>query len=251
MGKISEGKKQEALALMSQGMPLVRVARVTGIHRETLRRWRDPAVYTRHKEANKRYADNNPEKVKHQKRTHRELNLEWIRGQERAKYAKHKKRIQAYKKEYYKHNAERLKLKSKTRYQANRETILAKEKKKRDTNEEYKLRKKVTHKLWAARNKARLAASKAGYRKAVKKATPPWLSAEQQASIDALYALRDSLIYLTGQQYHVDHIVPLTAKNILDGKYQHVACGLHVPWNLQVTTARYNLTKNCDLQRSV
>lgn len=251
MRKISEDKKQQAMTLLSQRVPVARVARMTGVHRETLRRWLNPDVYIRHKEANKRYAENNAEKVKTRRKTYRKANRERLRAKDKAKYIKNKKAIQEYAKAYYAFNAESIKLKARQRYQRNRQLILTKEKEKRDRNKKYKARKRETYKLWAAQNKTKLSASKASYRKAVKQATPPWLNAEQQASIDALYTLRDVYTCITGEQHHVDHIVPLIAKKMLNGQYQHVACGLHVPWNLQVTTARYNLTKNCDLERSI
>lgn len=59
-------------------------------------------------------------------------------------------------------------------------------------------------------------------------ATPPWLTEEMRAEVLALYASAKD-----GE--HVDHIVPL--KNPL-------VCGLHVPWNLRVTSAAENLHKS-------
>ena len=60
------------------------------------------------------------------------------------------------------------------------------------------------------------------------------LSEEHKTQIKDFYWLARDLRAVTGEEYHVDHIVPLNGKNI---------CGLHVPWNLQVLPADINLSK--------
>jgi len=66
-------------------------------------------------------------------------------------------------------------------------------------------------------------------------ATPEWLSQEQKDAIASMYAEARRLTEETGEQHHVDHIVPVQGKNI---------SGLHVPWNLQVLTAAENWSKS-------
>jgi len=68
----------------------------------------------------------------------------------------------------------------------------------------------------------------------VKQATPKWLTLEQKRDIENIYWLAKDLQSVSGQTYHVDHIVPLKGQNV---------CGLHVPWNLQVLPSDINMSK--------
>lgn len=72
-----------------------------------------------------------------------------------------------------------------------------------------------------------------------KKATPKWLTPEQRKQIVDIYEhMRDCRV-VTGEDYHVDHIVPLRGENV---------CGLHVPWNLQVLPASVNMAKSNQIE---
>lgn len=75
------------------------------------------------------------------------------------------------------------------------------------------------------------------------KAAPKWLTKEQLREIVGIYAEADRRATMTGVPHHVDHVIPLVAKHPVTR--QHVACGLHVPWNLCVETAANNLIKGC------
>lgn len=74
----------------------------------------------------------------------------------------------------------------------------------------------------------------AGRRAVFKKAKPVWLTDAQKRDIEFTYSLAQECKTLTGENYHVDHIVPLRGENV---------CGLHVPWNLQVIPSDMNLSK--------
>ena len=70
----------------------------------------------------------------------------------------------------------------------------------------------------------------------------------KNASFNEKYKKEIKEIYNTCPAgYHVDHIVPIKAHAILNGELTHVACGLHVTWNLQHLTAKENLKKHCRL----
>ena len=77
-----------------------------------------------------------------------------------------------------------------------------------------------------------LKAAKAALRIARKKqATPPWVDL---SAIEAIYVECERIGRATGVAHEVDHIWPLAGKT---------ACGLHVPWNLQIIPATENRLK--------
>jgi hypothetical protein len=66
------------------------------------------------------------------------------------------------------------------------------------------------------------------------KATPDWLTLEQIKQIEDFYWLAKDCGLVSGEEYQVDHIIPIKGKDV---------CGLHVPWNLQVLPADINKSK--------
>jgi len=86
---------------------------------------------------------------------------------------------------------------------------------------------------WSKGNRGMVNSAAARRRAKVRKAIPSWLNDLQKSQIDVIYNKCTSYRAM-GFDMHVDHIIPL------QGKY---VSGLHVPWNLQIVTAEYNLKK--------
>ena len=73
-------------------------------------------------------------------------------------------------------------------------------------------------------------------REAAKKSrTPSWLSDDEHWMIEQVYDIAAIRTKMLGISFHVDHIIPLQGKTV---------SGLHVPWNLQVISAKQNQMKS-------
>jgi hypothetical protein len=102
-------------------------------------------------------------------------------------------------------------------------------------NQKNKERLKPIRKAWEVANKDKRAAVTHRYRAKKLRATPPWLTEEHNKQIEEFFWLAQDLRSVSGEDYHVDHIVPLQGKNV---------CGLHVPWNLQILPGDLNVKKS-------
>ena len=95
--------------------------------------------------------------------------------------------------------------------------------------------KRVYQKAWKERNTVWVRADTKARRRKHRLATPKWLTREQKGQIRELYKIAITMTKTTGEQYVVDHIVPLRSEFV---------CGLHVPWNLRVIPRQENLLKS-------
>lgn len=146
------------------------------------------------------------------------LKIEWQRGNEsRAGYFK----------EYNKRDD--IKDRKNDWYQANRDAVIDRAK----TRPVEKLRE--YRNVWKENNMVQVRADTKARRRKHREATPPWLTRKQKTEIRQLYQIAITMTKTTGEQYVVDHIIPLRSPDV---------CGLHVPWNLRVITQEANLKKS-------
>jgi hypothetical protein len=146
------------------------------------------------------------------------LKVEWAQGNEaRAEYFREYNRredVKDRKNEWYQENKEQV--------------IQAAATRPAQVKREYRNAWKETHKVQIrADTKAR--------RRKHRDATPSWLTRKQKSEIRQVYQIAITMTQTTGEQYVVDHIVPLRGTDV---------CGLHVPWNLRVITQEKNLVKS-------
>ena len=147
---------------------------------------------------------------------HRKENPDLYQQWDKKKYEKDKERIKARQRQYTKDNKEVISLKNKARYYERRA--------------EYLTQKKEYYRENSDKVKARVSLRR-GYKQ---DATPSWLSEEDIQCMEDIFTFCKVISEESGELHHVDHIIPLKAKDV---------CGLNVPWNLQVLTAKENLSK--------
>jgi hypothetical protein len=140
----------------------------------------------------------------------------WCKSCRKEDYNKKRESILEKKKLYYQENKDVIIPKVRAHYKDNREEILAKK------AAYLQLNKDKSNKLGADKRARK------------RNATPSWLTKEQKDCMESFYWMAQDLKRVTGEEYHVDHIVPLKGQNV---------CGLHVPWNLQVLPSDVNIKK--------
>jgi hypothetical protein len=150
-------------------------------------------------------------------RAYNEREAEKVRASKQAYYEKNSEVICQRTGAYKKREAEKVSFRNQTYREENLEAIRL-----HDRQRKHEQPEKCRY--WGARRRAALSARR-----------PRWLSDEHEQQIQALYAEAQRLSQVTGEIYHVDHIIPLRGKAV---------SGLHVPGNMQVLLGAENLRKN-------
>lgn len=170
----------------------------------------------------------NPEKILGHKAEYRKNNREKIREQDRAWRTANPEKSRKSAREWQRNNPERARARQRAWSKANPKKVAA-WKRLRYAKDSSKMREKSRQ--WKARNLDKVRAIQVRREAAKICATPQWADHNRIAEF---YFAADFLSMITGEWYHVDHMVPLRSKSV---------CGLHNHFNLQVLTAKENMLK--------
>ncbi len=201
-------KNKEALSLKSKQHYEVNKIKILEKAKDYRENNRDKCLeyskeyYILNKDSFKDYRENNRDKIKSRMKKYREDNRDALSKYNSEYREENKEYLTKVSREYYEIN----KIKCKSRLNNYRKT-----------------------------NPDKFLALNAKRRACKLNATPVWLTTEDFNEIEELYVCARMFKLYTGEEYHVDHIIPLQGKTV---------CGLHVPWNLQVIPAKENLCKS-------
>ncbi|WP_201401900.1 hypothetical protein [Kaistia sp. 32K] len=183
-----------------------------------------------------RYLENK-EKIDAQQAEYVAKNLELVRARSRARYANHleseRERGRKYRalnreKERFRATSEHTKARRRARYASDPSRYNAR-------SREYRLKNpdkiRAMAKKFQLENLDLFRLYKANRRSSLINATPEWAN---QVVIRELYGQAKALSQLTGIEFEVDHVVPLTSR---------LVCGLHWEGNLQLLTRSANASK--------
>lgn len=164
-------------------------------------------------------------------RRHYEANTEQYLERQRARQAANREEVRAASNRWKSKNREQVRAYAAAYREANAAVLDAASRERRKANPE---KTREWQRNWVSQNRGRKNALTAARMSHVKRATPPWLTEEDRASIREMYEEAARLTKKTGIPHQVDHVIPLRGKYI---------SGLHVPGNLQILTASENSRK--------
>ena len=152
----------------------------------------------------------------------------------------------AYSAKYRAENAEVVRAKGRADYHANKQACRDRSRAWHEANQERaaELRKEFVRRNpgyfveWRAAHKVERLACGAKRRASKRRAMPPWFGELDELVMTEAFDLAARRELATGAAWHVDHMIPLQARE---------ASGLHCAANIQVIPALINLSKGCKM----